>query len=121
MPLMAGAAAILGHVFPVFLKFKGGKGVATAAGVLLGVAPAAVGVTALAWLICLVATGYVSAASLTAAVVLPLTAWLLYPDRPYLTISGVAVGAFVFYTHRSNIRRLMDGTESRFGRHGKVA
>jgi len=121
MPLMAGAAAILGHVFPVFLGFKGGKGVATAAGVLLGVAPAAVGLTVFAWLICLLATGYVSVASMTAAVVFPVAAWLVQPDRPHVIVAGLAVGGFVFYTHRSNIRRLMDGTESRFGHRRKAA
>lgn len=121
LPLATGSAAILGHVFPVFLGFRGGKGVATAAGVLLGVAPAAVGLGAMAWLAILLTTGYVSLASMTAAAVFPAAAWLLGPDDPILVATGLAVGAFVFYTHRSNIRRLLDGTEPRFGRRRKTA
>ena len=121
LPLATGSAAILGHVFPVFLGFKGGKGVATAAGVLVGVAPAAVGLSAMAWLALLVTTGYVSVASLTAAGVFPAAAWLLEPGDLILVVTGLAVAAFVSYTHRSNIRRLMDGTEPRFGRRRKAA
>jgi glycerol-3-phosphate acyltransferase PlsY len=119
--LATGSAAILGHVFPVFLKFKGGKGVATAAGVLLGVAPAAVGLAAMGWIAILLTTGYVSVASLTAAGLFPAAAWLLGPRDPILLVTGLAVAAFVCYTHRSNIRRLMDGTEPRFGRRRKAA
>lgn len=121
LPFATGFAAILGHVFPVFLGFKGGKGVATAAGVLLGLAPAAVGLSAMAWLTLLLITGYVSVASMTAALVFPVAAWLLRPDDSLLVVTGLAVGAFVIYTHRSNIRRLMDGTEARFGRRRKAA
>lgn len=121
LPFASGSAAILGHVFPVFLGFKGGKGVATAAGVLLGVAPAVVGLSAMAWLTLLLITGYVSVASMIAALVFPAAAWLLRPDDSLLVVTGLAVGAFVIYTHRSNIRRLMDGTEPRFGRRRKAA
>lgn len=121
MPLAAGGAAILGHVYPVFLRFKGGKGVATAAGVLLGLAPKAVGMSALAWVGVLGMTGYVSAASMTGAVVFPVAAWLLEAQDPVLVVTGVAVGGFVIYTHRANIRRLMDGTEARFRRRRKAA
>jgi glycerol-3-phosphate acyltransferase PlsY len=121
MPLAAGGAAILGHVFPVFLRFKGGKGVATAAGVLLGLAPKAVGMSALVWGVVLAMTGYVSVASMTAAVLFPVAAWLLEPLDAVLLLTGVAVALFVVYTHRANIRRLMDGTEARFGRRRKTA
>lgn len=121
LPFASGSAAILGHVFPVFLGFKGGKGVATAAGVLLGVAPAAVGLSAMAWLTLLLITGYVSVASMIAALLFPAAAWLLRPDDSLLVVTGLAVGAFVIYTHRSNIRRLLDGTEPRFGRRRKAA
>ncbi len=119
--LVTGGAAILGHVFPVFLGFRGGKGVATAAGVLLGVAPAAVGLASIAWLTVLGSTGYVSLASLTAAVAFPLAQWFLRPGDLATLIAGVAVGIFVFFTHRSNITRLLSGTESRFGRGRKPA
>lgn len=121
LPLAAGGAAILGHVFPVFLRFRGGKGVATAAGVLLGLAPKAVGMSALVWAGVLAMTGYVSVASMTAALLFPVAAWLLESQDPVLVLTGVAVAVFVIYTHRANIRRLMDGTEARFGRRRKAA
>lgn len=116
MPLAAGAAAILGHVYPVFLGFRGGKGVATAAGVLLAVAPLPTAAAALTWVALVVATGYVSVGSLAAALVFPLATWVLAPDHAYPLAGGLLLAAFVFYTHRANIRRLLDGTESRFGR-----
>jgi len=121
MPYAAGAATILGHVFPLFLRFKGGKGVATAAGVLLGLAPKAVGMSALAWAGVLAMTGYVSVASMSAALLFPVAAWLLESADAALVLTGVAVAVFVTYTHRANIRRLLDGTESRFGRRRKAA
>ena len=121
VPLGTGGAAILGHVFPVFLSFRGGKGVATAAGVLLAVAPAAVLAAAAAWGGVLYLTGYVSVGSLTAAIVFPLASWLLNPDDTYTLGAGIVLSGFVVYTHRANIRRLLDGTESRFRRRQREA
>jgi glycerol-3-phosphate acyltransferase PlsY len=121
MPLATGGAAVLGHVFPVFLSFRGGKGVATGAGMLLGLAPMAVLAAAAAWGAVLYLTGYVSAGSLTAAVVFPVVSWLLNPDDHYALGAGIVLGVFVFYTHRANVRRLLDGTESRFGRRHREA
>jgi acyl phosphate:glycerol-3-phosphate acyltransferase len=115
--LACGVAAILGHVFSIFVGFRGGKGVATAAGVMLGLAPLAVGVAALVWAVILLLTGYVSLASITAAVVLPFAVYLLdnSPSPPLLWVSlGVAAGVVVL--HRQNIQRLLKGTENRFGR-----
>jgi glycerol-3-phosphate acyltransferase PlsY len=115
--LACGVAAILGHVFSVFVQFKGGKGVATAAGVMLGLTPIALGVAAAVWALVLLLTGYVSLSSIAAAAVLPAAVYLLeQPRTPQLfwVVVGVALGVIVL--HRRNIQRLLRGTESRFGK-----
>jgi glycerol-3-phosphate acyltransferase PlsY len=110
-----GVAAILGHVFSVFVGFKGGKGVATAAGVMLGLTPLALGVAALVWV--LRVSGYVSLASITAAAVLPVAVYLLeQPNTPELLWIDILVALGVIVLHRRNISRLLNGTENRFGR-----
>ena len=112
-----GIAAIIGHVRPVFLLWKGGgKGVATASGVFGALAPAAIGVTLLVWFSVLVLSGYMSLASLAGAAVLPLAIAILRGIRSPLFAVSVIVAAFVFWTHRSNIGRLRRGEEPRFGR-----
>ena len=114
--LVLGFAAIIGHVFSIFVRFKGGKGVATAAGVVLGLAPAPTLVAAGVWALLVRASGYVSLGSIAAAVVLPIAVWILSPDlRPAIWLF-VALGAFVVVTHRANIGRLLSGTENRFGK-----
>jgi glycerol-3-phosphate acyltransferase PlsY len=120
--LACGVAAIVGHVFSVFVGFKGGKGVATAAGVMLGLTPLALAVAAAVWALLVLLTGYVSLGSIAAAAVLPLAVYLL--ERPttaeLLWIdAGVAVG--VILLHRRNIQRLLKGTENRFGRRARAA
>ena len=115
--LACGVAAVIGHVFSVFVGFKGGKGVATAAGVMLGLTPAALGVAALVWAVLVYATGYVSLGSIAAAAVFPVAVFLLeHPDRPEILWIDVAVAAGIIWLHRANIRRLLNGTEHRFGR-----
>lgn len=115
--LACGIAAILGHVFSVFVRFRGGKGVATAAGVMLGLTPLALGVAALAWLMVLGLTGYVSLASIASAALFPVAVYLLErPDRPEILWLDALVAAAIIWLHRANIRRLLNGTESRFGR-----
>jgi acyl phosphate:glycerol-3-phosphate acyltransferase len=112
-----GVAAILGHVFSVFVGFKGGKGVATAAGVMLGLTPLALGVAALVWAVVVRVTGYVSLGSIAAAAVLPVAVYLLeQPNTPELLWIDVLVAAGVILLHRRNIQRLLKGTENRFGR-----
>jgi glycerol-3-phosphate acyltransferase PlsY len=112
-----GVAAILGHVFSVFVGFKGGKGVATAAGVMLGLTPLALGVAAVVWALIVLLTGYVSLGSIAAAAVLPFAVYLLEkPTAPELLWIVALVGASVILLHRRNIQRLLKGTESRFGR-----
>ena len=115
--LACGVAAIIGHVFSVFVGFKGGKGVATAAGVMLGLAPLALTVSAVVWAVLVRVTGYVSLASIAAAAVLPLGVYLL-EDAPTPALLGIAavIAAAVIILHRRNIQRLLKGTENRFGR-----
>jgi glycerol-3-phosphate acyltransferase PlsY len=113
--LLYGAAAIVGHVFPVYVGFKGGKGVGTSAGVLLALAPLAVGVGLLVWLVVLRFTRMVSAGSLAAAVTVGLFLLLDSRVRSEVRILGGAVALFVIFAHRSNIGRIMQGTEPRFG------
>jgi acyl phosphate:glycerol-3-phosphate acyltransferase len=110
-------AAIVGHVFSVFVRFKGGKGVATAAGVMLGLTPIALGVAAAVWAILVLLTGYVSLGSIAAAAVLPVAVYLLEaPTTPELLWIDALVAAGVIFLHRRNIQRLLKGTENRFGR-----
>jgi glycerol-3-phosphate acyltransferase PlsY len=115
-----GLVAIAGHVRPIFLLWKGGgKGVATAAGVFGALAPGAIGVTLVVWFGVLIVSGYMSLASLAGAVALPITIlWLAGARTPLFPVS-LAVAAFVFWTHRSNIGRLRRGEEPRFGRKSK--
>ncbi|MBA2458424.1 MAG: glycerol-3-phosphate 1-O-acyltransferase PlsY [Gemmatimonadales bacterium] len=115
--LACGLAAVVGHVFSAFVRFRGGKGVATAAGVMLGLTPAAIGVAALLWAILVFLTGYVSLGSIAAAAAFPVAVYLLeHPDRPEILWIDAAVAAGIIWLHRANIRRLLNGTENRFGR-----
>jgi glycerol-3-phosphate acyltransferase PlsY len=114
------AAAILGHVFSFWVGFRGGKGIATSAGVFLALAPWSVLVALVVWVVVVFATRIVSLGSLAAALAVPISVYLLPPEggRPlfYFTL-GLA--AFVFWAHRSNLRRLVRGEENRFGKGGK--
>jgi glycerol-3-phosphate acyltransferase PlsY len=114
--MFVGAMAVVGHVFSVFVGGKGGKGVATSAGVMLGLAPAAVGICMLIWLVLVRTTGYVSLGSMLGAAALPMGLYVLHPDRRELVLPSVALAALIVFLHRANIRRLLNGTENRFGR-----
>jgi glycerol-3-phosphate acyltransferase PlsY len=115
----AGVCAVLGHVFPVYLGFKGGKAVATGMGVFLALAPWAVLIAAGVWAIVFGIWRYVSLASIFEAVTLPVAFFVLHPDPIGTGRFGagfaVAAAAFVIYLHRGNIARLVAGTESRVG------
>lgn len=117
---VAGIAAFLGHVFPFTLGFQGGKGVATALGVMLGFEPALAGLAVLCWLGVALTTRYSSLASLTAAVVAPLAAWWLYAD-PVMVGCLLVMSAVLILRHRSNISKLIAGTESKIGSKSKSA
>ncbi|HJP61758.1 MAG TPA: glycerol-3-phosphate 1-O-acyltransferase PlsY [Gemmatimonadaceae bacterium] len=114
--LVYGVAAIVGHVKPIFLLGRGGgKGVATATGVFLALAPIPMVISMATWIIVFWISRYVSLASLCGAVVLPVAIYLLRPDVHSLVfIASVIIAAFVFWTHRANIGRLRRGEEHRF-------
>jgi len=117
LQVMGAVAAMVGHVFPVFAGFRGGKGVATGAGALIVMAPVAAIFCAIGFLLVIGLTGIVSAASITAAIILPLAIALGAQGRPanpwYLGL-GVAAALFIVYTHRANIRRILRGEELAF-------
>jgi glycerol-3-phosphate acyltransferase PlsY len=116
VPLLLGAAAITGHVFSVFMRFQGGKGVATGAGVVLGLAPWAFLAALMAWGLVVRLTGYVSLGSIIAAILLPPAVWVLHPAQRHLVWAFALLAAVVVVLHRGNIHRLRKGTESRFTR-----
>jgi glycerol-3-phosphate acyltransferase PlsY len=120
--LAFGAAAIVGHMFSVWVGFKGGKGMATSAGVFLGLAPWAVLGSLLVWCGLTFSTGYVSLGSIAAAVVMPILV-ALTPHSGGNTLLWFAIGlaVVVVWAHRANIGRLIRGEENRFGRRGRGA
>lgn len=107
-------AAVAGHMWSVFLNFKGGKGVATTLGVLIAVDYRLALALVVLWLVVVAATRYISLGSLVAAVGLPIMAWMMGLGVEYVT-TGVLIGLSVMIRHRSNIERLRTGTEYRFG------
>lgn len=117
--IVAGLACILGHTFPVWLGFRGGKGVATSAGVLLGLMPIAVFSVLAVWLLLFQITKYVSVASIGAALALPLfvIAYLRFGmlTGASLLPFSILIGGVVVWRHRSNMQRLLQGKEQRFG------
>ena len=109
-----GLVATLGHVYPVFFGFRGGKGAATLIGAVAGLAPTALPLMLLVWLAMVMVLGFVGLATMTAAVVLPLAILSVgaVPRGPLL-LFGLAAAGFVIYTHRSNLARMKAGTEPR--------
>lgn len=117
LSILCGAAAILGHNFPVFLNFKGGKGVATSLGVLFGIAWLSAVAGLALWIIAFLVTRYVSLASILAAVTVIVSAWIFYRDEGLLRPAVLTVlASLVILRHRANIARLLNGTESRFSK-----
>ena len=111
--LACGLAAVIGHSFPVFLKFRGGKGVATTIGVLLGAMPALAAVALGGWLVVFLICRYVSVGSIVLASMIPILQLLAH--RPLAEVLlGATLGLLVVMRHQSNIRRLLRGTESRW-------
>lgn len=114
--LVAGFFAFLGHLFPVWLGFKGGKGVAVYIGVLLGAAPLMMLAFALIWLATAFITRYSSLSALLAMLVIPVAIWILRPEKTALLVT--VLSAISWWKHRENISRLLAGTESRIGQKG---
>jgi glycerol-3-phosphate acyltransferase PlsY len=118
--ILAAMSSVLGHLYPPWLKFKGGKGVATSGGALLALTPIAALIGVAIWIIVFWLTRYVSLASVTAAVVLPIiilvVSWKDQNKMKPLVYASACVAAVVVWRHRSNLSRLMRGTEPRFSR-----
>ena len=115
----AGIAAVIGHLFPVWLAFRGGKGVATGVGVFLILAPSAVAFAGLIFIAIVMVTRYVSLGSIVAAMSLPVSIWLVNSASPGFAFAPVVMAAIVgslliIFAHRANIRRLLQGSESKF-------
>jgi glycerol-3-phosphate acyltransferase PlsY len=115
LKIVAGICAVLGHNYTCWLKFKGGKGIATSAGVYFALAPLAAGIALGAWIIVFALVRYVSVASIAAAVALPTAVWLT-KDSLFLGIVTTALGLLAIFKHKGNIQRLLNGTEQRVGR-----
>jgi len=112
-------AAVLGHLFPIFLGFRGGKGVATTLGVVLAAMPVVGGLLLLVWLLVAVVWRYSSLAALAAAAALPALAWLV-DGRPVMVLFGALSAALIFWRHRENIGRLRHGTEGKIGQKARL-
>ncbi len=119
--IIAGVAAVLGHIFSVFVNFKGGKGINTALGMLVGIAPIEISIAVGVFVIVLVVTGYVSLGSISAATAFPTTMFLRFnvfgvdiPSYHTLIAFSVGIAALLIFAHRSNIKRLLAGQEHRF-------
>ena len=116
--MVAAVFCVIGHSFPIWLRFKGGKGVATSAGSLFGLMPAALVIGAIVWLLTFQITRFVSLASIVAAIVLPLAIFILlvlnHATSYALFYFSVGLAALIIVRHRSNLSRLIRGTEPRF-------
>jgi len=114
LAVTVGAAAVLGHMFSPYVHFKGGKGVATAAGMFLALAPVAVLIAIPVWGLCLWLSGYVSLSSIVAVLTVPVSVALLQPSSPSVFWASVGLVALIIFAHRRNIGRLLNRTENRF-------
>ncbi len=114
LPAGSGAAAIVGHIYPVWLRFHGGKGVAVAAGVFCVLSPVATGVAAGLFLVTVWLTRYISLGSIAATIALPPIAWVSGAPRG-VVVAAVGSGALILFRHRANLRRLRAGTERKMG------
>ncbi len=119
--LIAGSAAVLGHIFTVFAGFRGGKGINTGLGMVLGIAPEEVAIVLGVFFLAVFASGYVSLGSIMAAVFLPISLVIRYnvfheaiPDYETMMLFFTALAALIVYAHRKNIARILRGTENRF-------
>ncbi len=121
--MIAGISAVIGHVFSLFVKFRGGKGINTALGMLLAVAPIDVSIALGIFILAVIFSGYISLGSILAAVTLPSSLFVRYnifgvniPAYSTIIYFFIALSVFLIYAHRSNINRLLSGTENRFSK-----
>ena len=115
LSLIGVVAAVLGHSFSVFTKFRGGKGVATAAGGLVVLMPVACAIAGVTWVVAFYAFRYVSLASILAAAAVITASWLL-PYHVAISVIASVLGSFVILRHHENIKRLLNGTENKFAK-----
>ena len=113
---IAALAAVLGHIFPVWLRFRGGKGVATALGVFVMMFPQALLISLLVFIVVVAISRYVSLGSIVASICFPVAAWFVSGVDPVSLLLISAVSAIIIFRHHQNIRRLLAGTENRLGR-----
>jgi acyl phosphate:glycerol-3-phosphate acyltransferase len=121
LKIMLAVAAVIGHVFPIYIGFKGGKGIATLLGVGIAIYPLGACISVVIFAIILIMTSYVSVSSITAAIMFPIVEVLILGHNEYISliILAICVAIFVPITHRKNIQRLMKGKESKFVFHRK--
>ena len=114
--ILFGVFAVLGHVFPIFYGFKGGKGAGTLIGVVLAIFPYSVPYVFLVWVLILILTGFVGLSTISAGVCLVIVTYLQYPQSIFSAFGYFTIGVsiFLFYTHRENIKRMITGSENRF-------
>ena len=115
----AGVAVVLGHAYPVFLKFQGGKAVASFVGVALALAPAALLGVVILFVLVVAATRYISLGSILGAGLFPFGVWLIYHPAWPVMAACLFCAAFIIWRHKSNIERLRAGTENKFGSKGQ--
>ena len=113
MPVGIGITSVFGHSVSIFLRFRGGKGVATSAGIFLGLAPIALGMCLGIFLILVLLTRYVSLGSLVSSLSLPILAFYFYPQRPLVWQIGIGVAILILIRHRANLQRLISGNENK--------
>ncbi len=121
LQIVAGVVVILGHNYTCWLKFKGGKGIATTAGAMAALIPLTVAIALATWILVCLVTRYVSVGSIMAALMLPVATWAIYyftQDERYghrmIILAGI-LGALAIYKHKGNLQRLMNGTENKIG------
>jgi acyl phosphate:glycerol-3-phosphate acyltransferase len=118
--IVVGGAVVIGHVFPVFYKFRGGKGVACVVGVIIALYPSVFPAALCCFLVIFLLTHYVSLASITTAIIFPfLTLFIYHENTPALIILSIAIAVFIPYTHKKNIHRLINGEELKLSFHNK--
>lgn len=114
LAILFGCLAVAGHNWPVYLRFRGGKGMATGAGALLGFAPLAMLIGIICWLPFFLATRYVSLSSILAVGLIAVSSWWLYHGQILIPAALSVMGAIIIWRHKTNLQRLLAGTEYRF-------
>jgi glycerol-3-phosphate acyltransferase PlsY len=123
LKITCGLFAVTGHMFPIFANFKGGKGAATACGMLYGIEPISIGISSVIFIVIVLTTRYVSLASMTASFIYPISLLVMRYGLGInidgsIIIFAIIIAAGIIYKHKSNIRRLLDGTENRVNIYG---